>query len=136
MSEERFFAPIGDARVAIVDVRDIAAVAAAALTKSGHDGKTYNITGPESLTHAEMASQLSEAVGRPITFVDVSETPMRDALRAFTLPEWQAEGLIEDYTHYRRGEASAVSSAVRDVTGTAPHSFSEFARDHRPAFSQ
>ena len=61
---------------------------------------------------------------------------MRDALRAFTLPEWQAEGLIEDYAHYRRGEASAVSPAVRDVTGAAPHSFSEFARDHRLAFSQ
>src|SRR5215467_12406491 len=71
MSEGRFSAPIGDARVSIVDVRDIAAVAAAALTQSGHDGKIYDITGPESLTHAEMASQLSEAVGRPITFVDV-----------------------------------------------------------------
>lgn len=134
--EGRFFAPIGDARVSTVDVRDIAPVAAAALTQSGHDGKTYDITGPESLTHAEMASRLSEAVGRPIMFVDVPETTMRDALLAFKFPQWQADGLIEDYAHYRRGEASAVSPAVRDVTGTSPHSFSEFARDYRLAFSQ
>ena len=64
-SEGRFFAPAGDARVSVVDVRDIAAVAVAALTKSGHEGKTYDITGPEALTHAEMAAQLSEALERP-----------------------------------------------------------------------
>jgi uncharacterized protein YbjT (DUF2867 family) len=136
ISTGRFFAPIGDARVSVVDVRDIAAVAAAALTQSGHYGKTYDITGPEPLMHAEMASQLSEALGRPVTFVDVAETAMRDALLGFKFPEWQADGLIEDYAHYRRGEASAVSPAVQDVTGVSPHSFSEFARDYGPAFSQ
>jgi uncharacterized protein YbjT (DUF2867 family) len=71
ISEGRFFAAAGDARVSIVDVRDIAAVAATALTESGHEGKTYDVTGPEALTHAEMASQLSETLGRRISFVDV-----------------------------------------------------------------
>ena len=135
LAEGRFFAPIGDARVSIVDVRDIAAVADAALTQSGHDGKIYDITGPEPLTHAEMASKLSEAVGRSITFIDVPETVMHDALLALKFPEWQADGLIEDYAHYRRGEASAVSSTVRGVTGIPPRSFLAFAQDYRLAFS-
>jgi uncharacterized protein YbjT (DUF2867 family) len=74
-SEGRIYAPAGDARVSIVDVRDIAAVAAAALTQSGHEGKVYDITGPEALTHAEMASLLSEALGRQITFVDIRRRP-------------------------------------------------------------
>ena len=51
----------GDAKVSIVDVRDIAAIAALALTEKGHEGKTYEITGPESLTHREMANHLSAA---------------------------------------------------------------------------
>jgi uncharacterized protein YbjT (DUF2867 family) len=59
----RFFAPAGDARANIVDVRDIAALAAAALTNSGHEGKSYDITGPEALTHSEMAGRLSESLG-------------------------------------------------------------------------
>jgi uncharacterized protein YbjT (DUF2867 family) len=59
-----FFAPIGDARVSLVDVRDIAAVAAKVLTESGRSGKFYDITGPEALTHAELASQLSDALER------------------------------------------------------------------------
>ena len=59
VSEHGFFAPAGDVPVSIVDVRDIAAVAAAALTEGGHHGRMYGLTGSEALTHSEMASQLS-----------------------------------------------------------------------------
>jgi uncharacterized protein YbjT (DUF2867 family) len=133
-SEGRFLAPAGDARVSVVDVRDIAAIAVAALTRSGHEGKTYDITGPEALTHAEMAAQLSEALERQVAFVDVREQEFREALRGFRMPDWQADGLIEDYAHYRRGEASNISSAVKDVTGEAPRPFMAFARDYKSAF--
>ena len=136
ISEGRFFAAAGDARVSIVDVRDIAAVAATALTESGHEGKTYDVTGPEALTHAEMASQLSETLGRRISFVDVSEAAMRDALLSLGMPEWQVDGLIEDYAHYRRGEASGISTAVEDVTSFRSRSFLAFTRDYKQAFSQ
>ena len=80
-SEGRFFAPAGDARVSVVDVRDVAAVAVAALTRTGHEGKTYDLTGPEALTHAEMAAQLSQALDRPVKFVDLPEQAFREALR-------------------------------------------------------
>jgi hypothetical protein len=70
-----------------------------------------------------MASELSEALGTPVAFVDIPESAMRDAFLAFGLAEWQADGVIEDYAHYRRGEASTVSNAVRDVTGNQPRSF-------------
>lgn len=133
-SEGRFFAPAGDARVSVVDVRDIAAVAVAALTQSQHEGKTYDITGPAALSHAEMAEQLSGALGRPVAFVDVPEGEFREALRSFHMPDWQADGLIEDYAHYRRGEAANVCSAVKDVTGEAARPFTVFARDNRLAF--
>jgi uncharacterized protein YbjT (DUF2867 family) len=133
-SEGRFFAPAGDARVSVVDVRDIAAVAVAALTRSGHEGKTYDITGPEALTHGEMAAQLSEALHRPVAFVDLPERDFREALRGFRMPDWQADGLVEDYAHYRRGEASNISSAVQEVTGESPRPFRAFAHDYKSAF--
>jgi uncharacterized protein YbjT (DUF2867 family) len=66
-AEGRFAAPIGDARVSAVDVRDIAAVAAAALTEPGHAGATYTITGPAAVTHAEIAAAIGEATGRPVS---------------------------------------------------------------------
>ena len=135
VAEGKFYAAAGDAKISAVDVRDIAAVAAAVLTREGHEGRTYSITGPEALTHSQMATYLAEALGRPVEFVDVSPDAMRQALIGFGLPVWQADGLIEDYAHYRRGEASAVASGVQDVTGNPPRSFAEFARDYRPALS-
>ena len=133
-SQGAFYAPGGDARVSIVDVRDIASIAAKALTELGHAGKTYDISGPEALTHAEMAQQLSKAVGKQISYVDVPPAAMREALLRFGMPAWQADGVVEDYDHYRHGEASAVTSTVRDLTGKEATSFSQFAKDYAPSF--
>ena len=130
-----FYAAAGDARVSVIDLRDIADVAVAALTEAGHEGKLYDLTGPQALTHAEMAEGLSKALGRQVAFVDIPPEAMRDVLLGFGVPVWQADGLIEDYAHYRRGEASAVTSGVRDATGKAPRSFEEFARDYAATFS-
>ena len=61
---------------------------------------------------------------------------MQDALLSYGMPVWQADGLIEDYAHYRRGEASNLSSDVQKVTGHMPRSFRSFLRDYGSAFSQ
>lgn len=135
VNQGKFFAAVGDAKISIVDVRDIAAVAAAALTEDGHAGKTYNITGPEALSHQEMAEKLSTVLNRQIQFVDISPESMGETLASIGFPNWQADGLIEDYAHYHRGEASTVTTDIKDVTGKPPHSFEEFARDYAPAFS-
>jgi uncharacterized protein YbjT (DUF2867 family) len=132
-TEGRFFAPIGDARVSAVDVRDIADVAAAVLSEPGHDGATYSITGPTAVTHPEIAAAIAAATGRPVTFVDVPPPVFADQLR-HVLPAWQVEGLIEDYAHYARGEAAAVHDTVASVTGHSPRTVTEFARDHKDAF--
>ena len=134
-AQGQFFAAAGDAKISAIDVRDIATVAATALTERGHEGRTYDLTGPEALTHSEMATHLSDALGRRVEFVDVSPDAMRGALIGFGLPAWQIDGLLEDYAHYRRGEASAVATGVQDVTGRAPRGFAEFARDYAAAFS-
>jgi uncharacterized protein YbjT (DUF2867 family) len=133
-TEGKFFAPAGDAKVSVIDVRDIADVAVAALTEDDHDGKTYDLTGPEALTHAEMAAQLSDALGKPVAFVDVPEQGFREGLRKIGMPDWQADGLVEDFAHYRRGEAEEISSAIDQVTGRQPRSFREFASDYKEAF--
>jgi uncharacterized protein YbjT (DUF2867 family) len=131
----KFFAAAGEAKVSVVDVRDIAAAAAATLTQPGHEGRTYDLTGPEALTHTEMAAQLSDAAGRRISFVDITPEAMRATLFDAGLPPWQADGLLEDYAHYRRDEASLVASGVEEATGASPRSFAVFARDYAPLFS-
>ena len=81
-----------------------------------------------------MAQQLSKAVGKQITYVDIPPAAMREARLRFGRPGWQADGLVEDYDHYRRGEAAAVTSTVRDLARKEAASFSPFAKDHANSF--
>ena len=135
IGQGKFFAPIGEARISVIDVRDIAAAGAAALAEEGHQGRTYNLTGPQALSHGEMAEKLSRVLGQRIEFVDIPPAAMREALLAAGLPVWQADGLIEDYAHYSRGEAAEVASGVQDATGKPPRCFEDFASDYAQAFS-
>jgi uncharacterized protein YbjT (DUF2867 family) len=133
-AERRFYAPIGDAKVSAVDVRDIAAVAAIALTEAGHEGATYTLTGPAAITHAQIAAALSSALGHDITFTDVPPEAFAASLQQI-LPPWQVQGLLEDYAHYRRGEAASVTPTVAEITGRPARDVAQFAHDYRPAFA-
>ena len=60
---------------------------------------------------------------------------MQQAMVSMHVPAWQAAGVLEDYAHYRRGEAQEVTSGVRDATGDEPRSFAAFAHEYRSLFS-
>ena len=113
---------------------DIAEVAAITLTGAGHEGAAYTLTGPASITHAQIAAALTAALGRDVTFTDVPPGAFADSL-AGILPPWQVQGLLEDYAHYRRGEAASVSPAVAEITGRPPRDIRQFARDYATAFT-
>jgi uncharacterized protein YbjT (DUF2867 family) len=133
--KKAFFAAAGNERISAVDIRDIADVAVAALTTSQHDDKIYSLTGPDGLTFAEMAHQLSIAVGHTVTFVDVPPESMRTALAGIGFPSWQADGLLEEFAMYRRGEAAEVEPGVNQALGRPPRSFNEFAHDYASLFA-
>ena len=128
------YAPAAAAKVSVVDARDVAAVAAATLTQSTHEGKIYELTGPEALSYSEMAGQLSQAFGKLIKYVDVPPQAMLQNLLDLGIPAWRADGLMEDYDHYRRGEAAAVTATVYDITQREPTRFSQFAADYAHQF--
>ena len=106
------------------------------MAEEGHEGRTYNLTGPQALSHADMAAKLSGVLGRRIEFVNIPPEAMREALIGAGWPVWQADGLIEDYAHYSRGEAAEVGHGVQDATGKPPRSFEDFARDYAGGFSE
>ncbi|MCF2492909.1 SDR family oxidoreductase [Dyadobacter chenhuakuii] len=130
----QFYGAIGDAKISIVDVRDIAAAAAAALTDPRHENQVYALTGPEALSHHELADTLSAVLGYSVTFIDLTSEMLEEMLLKVGFPTWQAEGLVEDYAHYKKGEASEVAPGIMDATGTAPRTFSDFAKDHAALF--
>jgi uncharacterized protein YbjT (DUF2867 family) len=132
----KLFAPAGGVKVSMIDPRDVAAVAASALTTDAHEGKTYVLTGPEALTFEDVAAHLSSATGRTIEFVDVPEDVARDQLLGTGMPDWMAELILAAFKALRDGIATDTSDAVHALTGREARGFAAFARDHAGSFGR
>lgn len=130
----RLFAPAAGAEIAYVDPRDVAAVAAVALAEDGHEGSTYELTGPAAITYEEIARDLSAATGRPVEFVPVPDEAARQGMRAAGLPAMMADAIVDVFASQRAGAQARTTDAVRALTDTAPRTFAEFARDHAVLF--
>jgi uncharacterized protein YbjT (DUF2867 family) len=128
------FLPMADAKIASIDVGDIAEVAAVALTNPGHEGKIYPLTGPEALTMNEVAAKLSVATGKAIRYVDVAPDDAKRAQLAAGMPAYLADALAELFAERRKGKESEVSPLVPELIGRAATSFDEFARRHAAIF--
>ena len=128
------FLPMGDARIASVDVGDIAEVAAAVLTGSGHEGRTYRLTGPEALNMAEVAERLSAATGRTIRYVNVAPEEVRSAQLTAGMPEYIADALAELFAERRRGMEANVWPDIESIFGLRPTTFADFANRHAAIF--
>jgi uncharacterized protein YbjT (DUF2867 family) len=124
-----------DARAPFVEVRDIAAVAVGVLTKPGHEGKAYDVTGPEALSMAEAAAILAAAAGRPIAYADLAPADFKDALRGAGLPEWLANDLVAVQTMFAKGVGAAVTDVVPKVGGRPGTTLRQFAREQKAAFA-
>lgn len=136
LTDERFFRdrvlagelpfPAAGARLAWIDARDIAAVAERALLEDGHDGRAYEITGPEALTLPETAETLAEGLGRPVAHV---EEPEAEALHGFEGFDRDLFALTIRRVH--AGVFADVTDVVERVTGRPARTLRAFAADAR-----
>jgi uncharacterized protein YbjT (DUF2867 family) len=131
-----FYADAGDARISMVDTRDVAAVGAVALTEPGHDGAKYDVTGPEAMSYADVAAKLTGAMGRQISYVDAPDEAVLQALRSAGLSEWFAGALVGLYQDYRRsgadGYAAQVTDTVTRLTGRPARSLDDLLTEQAP----
>ncbi|WP_205504051.1 SDR family oxidoreductase [Rufibacter psychrotolerans] len=135
VQENSFYLPMGNGRVAYIDVRDIGDVAAEILQRpEGHDAKAYTLTGPQALSGYEVAQVLSTATGRTISYIDVPEEAARASMQQGGLPDWMTESLLELNAISRTGYASGVTSDVQQIIGRAPYSFQDFALAYKECF--
>jgi uncharacterized protein YbjT (DUF2867 family) len=130
VAEGAFFLPLEDAKLAPVDVDDIAKAAFALLHTSGHQGKRYEMTGPEALSMTEIAEQLSLALGKTVRYVNVPPAERTRALLAAGVPAYIADALDVQASERRKGATGegVVHPETHIALSIRPTTFAEFAR--------
>ncbi len=122
--------PGGTGRIGWIDTRDIAAVAVAAMTGEGHEGKSYELTGPAALTYQELADTMSAATGRDFVYRDVQPDEYRAMMQAEGDEDWYIDLVLQIYDRISNGELSNLADGVEQALGRKATSFEVFCRDH------
>lgn len=127
--------PAGEGRIPFIDARDVAAVAAAALARGGPRG-TLALTGPEAVTHEEVATALGEELGRPVRYTSVAAEEFVGLMTSRGFPRAYGEFLAEALVEVADGRLRIpVTDTVERVTGRSAHTVRDFARAGRHAAS-
>jgi uncharacterized protein YbjT (DUF2867 family) len=126
--------PLGSTTLAPVDIDDIAKVAYAVLTTSGHEEQTYKMTGPEALTMADIAQAMSDAIARPVRHVDVTPEQKRAEWLDAGYPPARADAFLQLFTERRELAHSDVYLATHETFGIEPTTFAQFARRNADIF--
>ena len=125
-AESAFYSASGQARISHVDVRDIAAVAVKALTGTNHEGRAYTLSGPEALAYDELANELSKALGRPISHINLSPSDLKIGMLAEGMPQAIADRMLDLERYFREGRASRITDDIKQVTGQEPRRFGDY----------
>ncbi len=134
-SDGALYLAMKDGRIGMIDVRDVVDVAAKVLTEAGHEGKTYGLTGPASISFHDVAAGLSKALGKEVKYVDVPPEAAREGMVGMGLPEWLVDAFGEYTTAYSEGYADFTTNDFEEITGHPARSYETFARDFSEAFA-
>jgi uncharacterized protein YbjT (DUF2867 family) len=127
--------PMANARLSPVDVEDIAKVAVSLLHSEGHEGKRYEMTGPEALTMGEVAETISGVTDKPIRYVDVDPDEKNKELLAAGIPAFFAEAMDELFSSRRKNlEEARVDLSTHEAFDVRPTSFESFVHRHLEVF--
>jgi uncharacterized protein YbjT (DUF2867 family) len=127
---------MGNARVSFLDVRDIAVVAAKALRGGEHDGKTYELNGPEALTYPEVADKISKHAGIAARYVHIPVAAQRRAMLDQKMPEWQVTALLELQEYYTSGKGGTLDGVLEGLLGRPSITMDQFLGEYSSEFRQ
>jgi uncharacterized protein YbjT (DUF2867 family) len=121
--------PAADIAEPFIDVTDVADVAVAALTRDGHAGKVYELTGPRLLTFAAVAAELARATGRDVRYVPITSAEYAEAAARAGVPREEIEPLTDLFIRVLDGHNAYLSDDVERVLGRRPRDFADYAHD-------
>jgi len=121
-----FYDAMGDSRASYLDVRDIATVVTRALGGGEHDGRIYELNGPEALTCAEVAQKISSHTGVAVRYMDLTIEAQRKALLEAGMPEAMVTPLLDLKLYYRSGKGGELDGTLQRLIGREPITMDKF----------
>ncbi|MEP7285104.1 MAG: SDR family oxidoreductase [Chloroflexota bacterium] len=134
MAESALFLPMENAKLSPVDVEDIAKVAFALLRDEGHEGKRYDMTGPEALTMADVAARLSQSIGKNVRYVNITLEEKKQVWLSAGIPQARIEVVSGLLSERRKYTESRVYLGTHEAFGVHPTTFAEFASRNADIF--
>lgn len=129
-----FYFGIRDGRFAPLNVGDIGEIAANILTSQGHEGKAYDITGPELLTGQDFAQVFSDVTGQAVQYISPDEATTYDSLVGSGWPVWQSKGMLELFEVFASNQAAVISPDGEKLLGRPLTRLQDFVVAHKSAF--
>ena len=133
-SQDAIYMPMKNGKVGMIDTRDVAEAAALILTSDGHVGKSYLLTGPDSISISDVAESLSNVLEKEVKYVDVPPEVARKAMLGMQIPEWITDGILELAGALSEGLGDYTTDEFQELTGRQPGSYETFARDFAQVF--
>jgi len=134
-SEGMLYWDWADAKAGMIDVRDIVDSAVGALTNDGHEGQSYILTGPASISFHDVAGALSGALDKEVKYQPVPFEASKEMMMGMGMPEWIVDGYCELSEGFIEGAADESNDNVEKLTGHPARSIETFANDFKGAFS-
>jgi len=120
--------PAGEVREPFLDIEDLADVAVAALTQDGHNGETYEVTGPRPMSFADAVAEIAAATGQDVQYVQIPMGAFLDGLTQAGLPGEQVELLDYLFSTVLDGRNEHVVDGVERALGRPARDFRDYAR--------
>jgi uncharacterized protein YbjT (DUF2867 family) len=132
MQQKGIFLPVGDGRDAPIDPFDIAAVGIKTLTEPAHEGKIYELTGPELVSFQEIVDRMAAFTGAKLTFVDTPAADVLGGLIKSGVPQRQAEAVIKYFAVVKAGKMY-VEPTVAEILGRPARNLEDWMRANAAA---
>ena len=134
IDQNAIYSSMGNGKIPMIDTRDIAAVAIKALMNSGHENRSYLLTGPEAISYHDIVKELSRALNRNIKYNLQTPEEGYKAMMSSGMPEWLVDDMTSLNKIYGANQAAEVSPAAEQILARKPITLEKFIKDYADRF--
>jgi uncharacterized protein YbjT (DUF2867 family) len=135
VEQNKFFLPMGEGKAGMIHTKDVGTVIAKVLSEDGHEGKNYEVTGPEILSFHDVAEIFSKVLGKKVDYINVPIDEYKKTLSQFLTNQWHLDSVIDLFKDIAEGGIEDKTDTFEDLIGKSPCSLEQFIQEYSFVFN-